>query len=125
MNINLILCTLCLPCAVHDALQGLSAKEKKREQAVDKGGPEAQFFSQIWQLMPSLKASTPDGSKCIALFEETDSGFVPMSDERFLPEMVDHAKLYYRALGRLFVNCLSMRRPVPDEVLPMLFRNGK
>jgi hypothetical protein len=41
------------------------------------------------------------------------------------PELQTQAKRYYRALGRLFVNCLSMGRTIPDEVLPAIFRNGK
>lgn len=119
----------CVTYAVDPAFQDLSAELKKEEQAKDEGGPETQFFSQVWQMMPTLKAFTPDGSKSIELFESTPGGYLPMSDDRLenlgSDELLEQAKLYYRALGRLFVNCLSMMRTVPDEVLPMLYRNGK
>ena len=126
-SINLILHTLCLPCAVDDAFQGLSAVQKKDMEAKDEGGPEAQFFSQIWQMIPKLEARS--GDKKIPLFEQEDGGFVPITDEIIehseSPQIRRQAELYYRALGRLFVNCLSMKSHVPDEVLPKLFRNGK
>jgi hypothetical protein len=114
---------------VDDVFKSFSAKVKKEEQAIDKGGPETQFFSQVWQMMPQLKVSTSDGSKSIALFESNDCGYSPMTNAKFAslkyPELQTQAKRYYRALGRLFVNCLSMGRTIPDEVLPAIFRNGK
>lgn len=124
-----MLIIFCATYAVNVVCQVLSAEVKEEVQARDEGGPETQFFSQVWQMMPTLKVSSSDGSKSIALFENTPGGYSPMPDYRFsnlnCPELENKAKLYYRALGRLFVNCLSMRRTVPDHVLPMLYRNGK
>jgi hypothetical protein len=127
MNINLMLHMLSLPCTGDDASQGLSKKDKRSLQAKDAGGPEAQFFSRIWEMMPTLKVSARGIT--VALFRVTDGGFEPAADAEFKqlksPEIEHQALLYYRALGRLFVNCLAMKSAVPDEVLPKLFRNGK
>lgn len=116
-----------MPFTEHDAFQSLSAEEKRKLRAKDAGGPEAQFFSQCWQMMPTLKISA--GGKTVELFTVSDGGYEPTPDFKFKeldsPDIENQARLYYRALGRLFVNCLSMKRTVPDEVLPMLFRNGK
>ena len=104
---------------VPDVVENLSKKEKKDIAVVDEGGPEAQFFSYVFQRLPQLKVSLPDSTKSIKLFETESipSGYLPTSDGQFKSrfgesdeyrQIVEKAELYHRAIGRLFAHCLSV-----------------
>jgi len=125
-----------LPITVHEALQDSSKKLRRDFQAKDQGGPEKQFFSEVWQMLPGLEVTLPGSTKRLKLFEQTQNGYpsyIPMGDIRLKTTFSDDeymamkkkAELFYRAIGRLFVHCLCRGHPVPEQVLPKLLCNGK
>lgn len=121
---------------VPSSLQGASKGLKKSVEAIDAGGPEAQFFAQCWKQLPGLVLHLPGTNTRVKLFEETQNGYpsyIPSTEARFksmfekkeLSVAEQKVRLCYRAIGRLVVHCLSVGHAIPNEVLPKLLCNGK
>lgn len=113
-------------------MQKASTELKREVRAIDEGGPEKQFLSEVWQMLPSLEVSVPGSHRCIKLFELTEDGYCPTRDDCISDDVNDdkyrEAKekvgLFYRAIGRIFAYCVCRGHPIPDQVLPKLFCNG-
>lgn len=86
-------------------------------------------------MLPSLEVTLPGSAKKLALFEAASNGYptyFPKSDPQFeavfkddeSKEAKSKARLFYRAIGRIFVHCLFQKHAVPKQVLPKLLCNG-
>lgn len=126
--------------SANEILQGTGSDVEDDFKAKDEGGPENQFFSDVWDQLLCLEVSFPfqGGNRRVRLFEKTDEGyFQPMGDSRFelfgkkseqnelRMAAEEKAGKWYRAIGRLLAHRICRREYVPDHILPNLHCNGK
>ena len=114
-------------------------------QTYNKGGLPRYFFSRLWNQLGSLSIKIPAESNkygvggrniYIALFESSQGGLLPITDERlteiYLKKMDEYdrenaelqIRSYFRAIGRILAHCMLKSIVVATHVLPELYKTG-
>jgi hypothetical protein len=115
---------------------------KKETQAIDKGGPTAQFISSFWKQVENLTITidVKGAQRDVPLFEANEGGLVPYQDDFFTEGGSDDekennlavARKWYRAVGRVMIHSIIGSKdkdsqkhfPIPSHVIPKLFRSS-
>ena len=118
-------------------------EQKKRDTAVDEGGPYKQFLSDVFKQFDSLSVPAGSGKNKVKvkLFDKEGTSVVPLllTDDVLEQNIkaaigqntgeAEYLKIqatdYMKALGRIMLNAFANRQTLPSNALPELFGNCK
>lgn len=122
-----------------------SLAQKKKDTAIDEGGPYRQFVTDIFKQLDTLSVRV--GSRNVKLFENTSSGVNVKTDDivnqsisiaakkyvkntekeekQIVNECTKRAKDYVRAIGRIILHSFAHKQTLPSNAMPLFIVNGE